>query len=113
LAKVRLAKLIHEHLPAFSEPSLSYHALSPGSFTVSAYSWSASSDWFDRPADRGGPPGRPSGVPAMAFFGGPGDLLVTAAMGDWAGADEAHVARRGEQLASHCGQPDCGLGCVS
>ncbi|GHE63597.1 saccharopine dehydrogenase [Streptomyces longispororuber] len=31
-------------------------------------------------------------VPAMAFFGGLGDLLVTAAMGDWTRADEAHVA---------------------
>ncbi|MEV4369431.1 saccharopine dehydrogenase NADP-binding domain-containing protein [Nonomuraea sp. NPDC049637] len=31
-------------------------------------------------------------VPAMAFFGGLGDLLVTAAMGDWTGADQAHVA---------------------
>jgi hypothetical protein len=31
-------------------------------------------------------------VPAMAFFGGLGDLLVTAAMGDWATADSAHVA---------------------
>ncbi|UNT00708.1 saccharopine dehydrogenase NADP-binding domain-containing protein [Streptomyces tubbatahanensis] len=31
-------------------------------------------------------------VPAMAFYGGLGDLLVTAAMGDWARADEAHVA---------------------
>ncbi|MEU3605101.1 saccharopine dehydrogenase NADP-binding domain-containing protein [Streptomyces sp. NPDC035033] len=31
-------------------------------------------------------------VPAMAFFGGLGDLLVTAAMGDWARADEAHIA---------------------
>lgn len=31
-------------------------------------------------------------VPAMAFFGGLGDLLVTAAMGDWAAADEAHIA---------------------
>ena len=31
-------------------------------------------------------------VPAMAFFGGLGDLLVTAAMGDWTAADEAHVA---------------------
>ncbi|MCZ9349054.1 saccharopine dehydrogenase NADP-binding domain-containing protein [Streptomyces mutabilis] len=31
-------------------------------------------------------------VPAMAFFGGLGDLLVTAAMGDWASADEAHIA---------------------
>ncbi|MFE9741429.1 saccharopine dehydrogenase NADP-binding domain-containing protein [Streptomyces sp. NPDC006477] len=31
-------------------------------------------------------------VPAMAFFGGLGDLLVTAAMGDWTSADEVHVA---------------------
>ncbi|MEU5002406.1 saccharopine dehydrogenase NADP-binding domain-containing protein [Streptomyces sp. NPDC021622] len=31
-------------------------------------------------------------VPAMAFFGGLGDLLVTAAMGEWTAADEAHVA---------------------
>ncbi|MFJ3926234.1 saccharopine dehydrogenase NADP-binding domain-containing protein [Streptomyces sp. NPDC090022] len=31
-------------------------------------------------------------VPAMAFFGGLGDLLVTAAMGDWTHADEAHIA---------------------
>ncbi|MEI5525223.1 saccharopine dehydrogenase NADP-binding domain-containing protein [Streptomyces brasiliscabiei] len=33
-------------------------------------------------------------VPAMAFFGGLGDLLVTAAIesADWAAADEAHVA---------------------
>lgn len=31
-------------------------------------------------------------VPAMAFYGGLGDLLVTAAMGDWTAADEAHVA---------------------
>ncbi|MEW9551877.1 trans-acting enoyl reductase family protein [Nonomuraea sp. NPDC050783] len=31
-------------------------------------------------------------VPAMAFYGGLGDLLVTAAMGDWSAADEAHVA---------------------
>lgn len=31
-------------------------------------------------------------VPAMAFFGGLGDLLVTAAMGDWTAADSAHVA---------------------
>jgi short subunit dehydrogenase-like uncharacterized protein len=31
-------------------------------------------------------------VPAMAFFGGLGDLLVTAAMGDWTAADVAHVA---------------------
>lgn len=31
-------------------------------------------------------------VPAMAFYGGLGDLLATAAMGDWTGADEIHVA---------------------
>ncbi len=31
-------------------------------------------------------------VPAMAFFGGFGDLLATAAMGDWTTADEVHVA---------------------
>ncbi|WP_338693029.1 saccharopine dehydrogenase NADP-binding domain-containing protein [Streptomyces sp. Q6] len=31
-------------------------------------------------------------LPAMAFYGGLGDLLVTAAMGDWTGADEAHIA---------------------
>ncbi len=31
-------------------------------------------------------------VPAMAFFGGFGDLLATAAMGDWTVADEAHIA---------------------
>ncbi|MEZ0068872.1 NAD(P)-dependent dehydrogenase (short-subunit alcohol dehydrogenase family) [Streptacidiphilus sp. MAP12-20] len=31
-------------------------------------------------------------VPAMAFFGGLGDLLATAAMGDWTTADEAHMA---------------------
>ncbi|NDZ79563.1 NAD(P)H-binding protein [Streptomyces sp. SID10853] len=31
-------------------------------------------------------------VPAMAFFGGFGDLLATAAMDDWTAADEAHIA---------------------
>src|SRR5918997_3268698 len=31
-------------------------------------------------------------VPAMAFFGGLGDLLATMAMGDWTAADEAQVA---------------------
>jgi short subunit dehydrogenase-like uncharacterized protein len=31
-------------------------------------------------------------VPAMAFFGGLGDLLATTAMGDWIAADEVHVA---------------------
>jgi short subunit dehydrogenase-like uncharacterized protein len=31
-------------------------------------------------------------LPAMAFYGGLGDLLVTAAMGEWTAADVAHVA---------------------
>jgi short subunit dehydrogenase-like uncharacterized protein len=31
-------------------------------------------------------------VPAMAFYGGLGDLLATTAMGDWATADEVHIA---------------------
>ncbi|MFC6018141.1 saccharopine dehydrogenase family protein [Plantactinospora solaniradicis] len=31
-------------------------------------------------------------VPAMAFYGGLGDLLVTTAMGEWTAADEAHIA---------------------
>ncbi|GHJ47081.1 saccharopine dehydrogenase [Catellatospora sp. TT07R-123] len=31
-------------------------------------------------------------VPAMAFYGGLADLLATAAMGDWTGAEEVHVA---------------------
>ncbi|MCT9003422.1 saccharopine dehydrogenase family protein [Streptomyces rhizosphaerihabitans] len=31
-------------------------------------------------------------VPAMAFYGGFGDLLATAAMGEWTSADEAHIA---------------------
>ncbi|WP_432945412.1 saccharopine dehydrogenase family protein [Kribbella sp. CA-253562] len=31
-------------------------------------------------------------LPAMAFYGGLGDLLVTTAMGDWTSADEAHIA---------------------
>jgi hypothetical protein len=31
-------------------------------------------------------------VPAMAFFGGLADLLVTAAMADWPSADSAHIA---------------------
>lgn len=38
---------------------------------------------------------RPAGVviaPAMAFFGGLGDLLATAAMGDWVTADEILIA---------------------
>ncbi|WP_328554852.1 saccharopine dehydrogenase family protein [Streptomyces sp. NBC_00358] len=31
-------------------------------------------------------------VPAMAFYGGFGDLLATAAMGEWTSADEVHIA---------------------
>lgn len=31
-------------------------------------------------------------IPAMAFYGGLGDLLATAAMGDWAAADEIQIA---------------------
>ncbi|MEU9833572.1 saccharopine dehydrogenase NADP-binding domain-containing protein [Streptosporangium sp. NPDC048047] len=51
----------------------------------------ANADTFARFADRA----RDAGVavvPAMAFYGGLGDLLATAAMGDWTEADEAHVA---------------------
>ncbi|GAA4988183.1 saccharopine dehydrogenase family protein [Kitasatospora paranensis] len=51
----------------------------------------ANADTFAHFADRA----RAAGaliVPAMAFYGGLGDLLVTAAMGDWTAADEAHVA---------------------
>lgn len=46
---------------------------------------------FERYADRA----RSAGivvVPAMGFFGGLADLLATAAMGDWASADEISVA---------------------
>ncbi|KES06022.1 saccharopine dehydrogenase [Streptomyces toyocaensis] len=42
----------------------------------------------DRPRDAGAA----LVVPAMAFYGGLGDLLVTTAMGDWTAADEAHIA---------------------
>ncbi len=52
----------------------------------------ANADTFARYAERA----RAAGVvvvPAMAFYGGLGDLLATAAMGgDWTAADEAHVA---------------------
>jgi saccharopine dehydrogenase-like NADP-dependent oxidoreductase len=51
----------------------------------------ANLDTFERYADRA----REAGivvVPAMAFFGGLGDLLATAAMGDWASADEICIA---------------------
>lgn len=47
----------------------------------------ANADTFARFAGRGGVI-----VPAMAFFGGLGDLLATAALGDWQAADEVHVA---------------------
>ncbi len=46
---------------------------------------------FERFADAG----RDAGVvivPAMAFYGGLGDLLATAAMGDWTAADEICIA---------------------
>jgi hypothetical protein len=51
----------------------------------------ANADTFAHFADRA----RAAGVavvPAMAFYGGLGDLLATAAMGDWPAADEAHIA---------------------
>ncbi|RSM58381.1 saccharopine dehydrogenase [Actinoplanes sp. ATCC 53533] len=51
----------------------------------------ANVDTFTGFADRARAAGVPV-VPAMAFFGGLGDLLVTAAMGDWTAADEAHIA---------------------
>ncbi|MDT0528386.1 saccharopine dehydrogenase NADP-binding domain-containing protein [Micromonospora sp. DSM 115977] len=51
----------------------------------------ANLDTFTRFADRARAAGTVV-VPAMAFFGGLGDLLVTAAMGDWTAADEAHIA---------------------
>ncbi|MFF7379512.1 saccharopine dehydrogenase family protein [Streptomyces massasporeus] len=51
----------------------------------------ANADTFAHFADRARAAGAVV-VPAMAFFGGLGDLLATAAMGDWTAADEAHVA---------------------
>ncbi|NEE20630.1 NAD(P)H-binding protein [Streptomyces sp. SID7499] len=51
----------------------------------------ANADTFTHFADRARAAGAVI-VPAMAFFGGLGDLLATAAMGDWTAADEAHVA---------------------
>ncbi|MFG2642203.1 saccharopine dehydrogenase NADP-binding domain-containing protein [Streptomyces sp. NPDC048370] len=51
----------------------------------------ANVDTFERFAE----PARAAGtavVPAMAFFGGLGDLLVSAALGDRTAADEVHVA---------------------
>ncbi|MFG3347251.1 saccharopine dehydrogenase family protein [Streptomyces sp. NPDC048018] len=51
----------------------------------------ANVDTFERFADRAVAAGTVV-LPAMAFFGGLGDLLATAAMRDWTTADEAHVA---------------------
>ncbi|WP_411075583.1 saccharopine dehydrogenase family protein [Streptomyces sp. cmx-4-7] len=51
----------------------------------------ANLDTFAHFAERAAAAGT-SVVPAMAFFGGLGDLLVTAAAGDWTEADEVHVA---------------------
>ncbi|MFI1225033.1 MULTISPECIES: saccharopine dehydrogenase family protein [unclassified Streptomyces] len=51
----------------------------------------ANADTFAHFADRAREAGAVI-VPAMAFFGGLGDLLATAAMGDWTVADEAHIA---------------------
>jgi len=51
----------------------------------------ANLDTFEHYADRA----RVAGVkivPAMAFYGGLGDLLATAAMGDWLAADEISIA---------------------
>ncbi|MFE1027038.1 saccharopine dehydrogenase family protein [Streptomyces sp. NPDC058818] len=51
----------------------------------------ANADTFAHFADRA----RDAGVvivPAMAFFGGLGDLLASAAMADWTVAEEAHIA---------------------
>jgi hypothetical protein len=51
----------------------------------------ANVDTFEQYADRA----RKTGiviVPAMAFYGGLGDLLATAAMGDWKAADEICIA---------------------
>jgi hypothetical protein len=51
----------------------------------------ANIDTFTQFADRARDEGI-AVVPAMAFFGGLGDLLATTAMGDWTAADEVHVA---------------------
>ncbi|MEV7072539.1 saccharopine dehydrogenase NADP-binding domain-containing protein [Streptomyces sp. NPDC093990] len=51
----------------------------------------ANADTFTRFADRARAEGAAI-VPAMAFFGGLGDLLATATMSDWTEADEAHIA---------------------
>ncbi|CAM5309929.1 hypothetical protein SCALM49S_09593 [Streptomyces californicus] len=49
-------------------------------------------------------------VPAMAFFGGLGDLLVTAAMGGRTAADEVHVAYGLSSWHPTAGAPDGGRG---
>ncbi|PBC67437.1 saccharopine dehydrogenase-like protein [Streptomyces sp. TLI_235] len=51
----------------------------------------ANADTFTGFADRARAAGVPV-VPAMAFFGGLGDLLATAALGDRTAADEVHIA---------------------
>jgi saccharopine dehydrogenase-like NADP-dependent oxidoreductase len=51
----------------------------------------ASADTFGRYTDRARQAGSVI-VPAMAFYGGLGDLLATAAMGDWMSADEISIA---------------------
>ncbi|MYS91263.1 saccharopine dehydrogenase family protein [Streptomyces chartreusis] len=51
----------------------------------------ANADTFTHFADRARAAGAVI-VPAMAFYGGLGDLLTTAAMGDWTTADEATIA---------------------
>ncbi|MEU4625865.1 saccharopine dehydrogenase NADP-binding domain-containing protein [Actinoplanes sp. NPDC023801] len=51
----------------------------------------ANADTFAHFTERAGAAGV-TVLPAMAFFGGLGDLLVTAAMGDWTTAGEAHIA---------------------
>ncbi|WP_086825053.1 trans-acting enoyl reductase family protein [Streptomyces sp. NRRL B-24572] len=51
----------------------------------------ANADTFARFTDRARAAGTVV-VPAMAFYGGLGDLLATTAMGDWTTADEVHIA---------------------
>ncbi|MGW2200722.1 saccharopine dehydrogenase family protein [Streptomyces sp. NPDC001774] len=51
----------------------------------------ANLDTFAQYADRARDAGAVV-VPAMAFFGGLGDLLATAALRDWSNADEVHIA---------------------
>ncbi|QDQ15823.1 saccharopine dehydrogenase family protein [Streptomyces spectabilis] len=51
----------------------------------------ANADTFAHFADRARAAGAVI-VPAMAFYGGLGDLVATAAMGDWTEADEVHIA---------------------